>query len=102
MSALAAIAAPRRQAILRLVWHRERSAGDIHAEMPEVTFGAVSQHLRVLREAGVVELRREGRQHFYRARRAEMGPLASALEAMWDDKLAHLKQLAEENERGGV
>jgi DNA-binding transcriptional ArsR family regulator len=54
--ALALVAEPRRAQILRLVWFGERSAGDIAAELP-VTFGAVSQHLRVLREARLVAVR---------------------------------------------
>ena len=62
MSALLrAIGTPRRREILRLVWQRERSAGEIHRAFGDVTFGAVSQHLRVLSEAGLVTCRREGR-----------------------------------------
>ena len=49
-----ALAAPRRREILRLVWDRERSAGDIHRALDGVSFGAVSQHLRVLETAGLV------------------------------------------------
>lgn len=96
-AALAAIAEPRRREILRLVWREERSAGEIAAAMP-VTFGAVSQHLRVLREAGLVVLRRDGRRRFYRADRECLGPLAAALEAMWSDALARLKEVAEAEE----
>ncbi len=96
-AALAAIAEPRRREILRLVWREERSAGEIAAAMP-VTFGAVSQHLRVLREAGLVVLRRDGRRRFYRADRERLGPLAAALEAMWSDALARLKEVAEAEE----
>ena len=61
-----ALAAPRRREILRLVWDREHSAGDIHRALPEVSFGAVSQHLRVLAEAKLVTVRREGRNRHYR------------------------------------
>jgi DNA-binding transcriptional ArsR family regulator len=82
MDALQVIGEPRRRDILRLVWDRERSAGEIAAEMP-VTFGAVSQHLGVLREAGFVSVRRAGNYRFYRADRAALGPLALALESMW-------------------
>ena len=90
-----ALAAPRRREILRLVWDQEQSAGDIHRALSEITFGAVSQHLGVLTKAGLVELRRDGRQHSYRARSAELGPLAGWLEAMWDDALGDLSRLAE-------
>ena len=56
-SVLTALAAPRRLEILRLVWAHELPAGKIDAAMPEVSFGAVSQHLRALGEAGLVARR---------------------------------------------
>jgi len=59
MDAITAIAAPRRREILRLIWDREMSAGEIAAELP-ITFGAVSQHLQVLRDADIVDVRHEG------------------------------------------
>lgn len=96
-AALALVAEPNRREILRLVWRRERSAGEIAAEMP-VTFGAVSQHLRLLREAGLVAMRKDGRRRMYVARPDAFGPLASALEAMWAEGLGRLKALAEEEE----
>ena len=99
-NALALVAEPRRAQILRLVWRSERRAGEIAAEMP-VTFGAVSQHLRVLREAGLVSMRRDGRERYYLARREAFGPLADALEAMWGEALLRLKDVAEREERRG-
>ena len=92
---LGAIASPRRQEILRLVWDRERSAGAIHAAMPDVTFGAVSLQLKALADAGLVRARAEGRLRFYLARREQLGPLADMLERMWDDALWKLKLAAE-------
>jgi DNA-binding transcriptional ArsR family regulator len=101
-TALAAIASPRRQEILRLVWRQERSAGDIHAAMPDVSFGAVSLQLKALARAGLVEARREHRHRFYRARRDALGPVGAALERMWDDALWRLKLQAElEHSRRG-
>lgn len=94
-SALSALASPRRREILRLVWREERPAGAIAAAMPDVTFGAVSLHLRGLREAGLVETRAEGQQRWYRARRDALGPLGPELERMWDDALARLTIQAE-------
>jgi DNA-binding transcriptional ArsR family regulator len=94
MEAVQAIAEPRRREILRLVWDDELCAGDI-ADRFEVTFGAVSQHLKVLREAGLVTLRQEGRKRYYRADREAMGPLADYLRSMWSDKLDALAELAE-------
>ena len=95
---LAAVADPTRQQILHMIWDEERSAGDIAGRLP-VTFGAVSQHLAVLRNAGVVQVRRDGRQRFYAADRAALGPLAPILESMWGEQLRKLKALSEEHER---
>ncbi|HEY7575660.1 MAG TPA: metalloregulator ArsR/SmtB family transcription factor [Thermoanaerobaculia bacterium] len=93
-----ALAAPRRREILRLVWNREMPAGEIHRALPEVTFGAVSQHLAVLEAAGLVARRRKGRFRYYAARRREMGLLGRWLETTWDEALAGLKHLAETEE----
>jgi DNA-binding transcriptional ArsR family regulator len=94
-----ALAAPRRREILRLVWDRERSAGEIHRALPDVSFGAVSQHLGVLESAGLIARREEGRFHFYLARRKELGHLGKWLDTMWDEALADLKRHAESEER---
>jgi DNA-binding transcriptional ArsR family regulator len=92
---LRALDAPRRRAILRLVWDGERSAGEIHRAFGDVTFGAVSQHLRVLEDAGLVARRSAGRHRYYRARREELGALAAWLESMWDSALGRLAEEAE-------
>lgn len=92
---LAAAVVPRRREILRLVWDRERSAGEIAAAMSEVTFGAVSQHLRVLAREGLVSCRPDGRRRFYAADRQALAPLRKWLEQSWDGALARLKTKAE-------
>jgi DNA-binding transcriptional ArsR family regulator len=97
-AALRAVAAPRRQQILRLVWDQERPAGDIAARF-DVTFGAVSQHLRVLTDAGLVEVRRDGRRRLYRACPERLGPLRAVLEDQWRSGLEDLRTLAERAER---
>jgi DNA-binding transcriptional ArsR family regulator len=94
-SLLAAIASPRRQEILRLVWREELTAGAIHRAMPDVTFGAVSLQLRSLLEAGLLSSRAEKTFRYYRARREAVGPVGSLLERMWDDALWRLKLAAE-------
>ena len=94
-AALSAVASPRRREILRLVWDRECAAGAIHQAMPDVSFGAVSLQLRALSGAGLVTCRREHRHRFYRANREALGPVAEALERMWDDALWRLKLQAE-------
>jgi len=92
---LSALNAPRRREILRQIWNQEKSAGEIYRTNPEITFGAVSQHLRVLEQAGLVSRRDEGQQHFYIARKEELGALESWLETMWDSALYRLKIRAE-------
>lgn len=98
--ALALVAEPRRRAILRLVWDRELSAGEI-ARAFDVTFSAVSQHLAKLRGAGFLGCRKEGRHRYYRARPDALGPLAPYLEIAWAEHIARLKALAEEEAPSG-
>ena len=86
---------PRRREILRLCWQRPMQASAIHQALDDVTFGAVSQHLRQLRDAGLVTVRREGRERHYQAKRTALGPLRRWLEATWDDALYRLKLAAE-------
>jgi DNA-binding transcriptional ArsR family regulator len=92
---LNAIASPRRQEILRLVWREEQTAGAIHRAMPDVTFGAISLQLKGLLETGLVEARTANRNRFYKANRDALGPMAEMLERMWDDALWKLKLAAE-------
>jgi DNA-binding transcriptional ArsR family regulator len=98
MQPLGVLANPTRRRILESVWTRERPAGEIAADF-DVTFGAVSQHLAVLRDAGMVRVRRDGRRRHYRADREALGPLADMLEAMWSDRLERLKTVAEHAQR---
>lgn len=97
-SALSAIANDRRRRILRLVWDRDVPAGELAAAF-DVSWPAISQHLRVLREAGLVAERREGRSRLYRADASTVGALAPVLEQMWRDDLDRLADLAEQEER---
>jgi DNA-binding transcriptional ArsR family regulator len=92
---LRALNTPRRREILRLVWDQELCAGEIHRAFGDVTFGAVSQHLRVLEEARLVERRSAGRHRYYRARKGELGALGEWLESMWDSALDRLALLSE-------
>jgi DNA-binding transcriptional ArsR family regulator len=98
MDALQVVSEPRRREILRLVWDDELSAGEIAGRF-DVTFGAVSQHLAVLRNAGFVRTRRDGNRRLYRADRERLGPLATALEAMWDEALDRLVKVVESDAR---
>jgi DNA-binding transcriptional ArsR family regulator len=92
---LAVITSPRRREILRLLWKQERSAGDIHAAMTDVTFGAVSLQLKVLLNAGLVICRPEGQHRIYSVRHEALAPVAGMLEEMWTDALWRLKLSAE-------
>jgi DNA-binding transcriptional ArsR family regulator len=96
---LHALAEPRRRAILRLVKDHERPAGDIAAAFPDVTGPAISQHLRVLREAGLVQERRDGTRRLYRARPEGLAELRVWLRDFWDEGLERLKEEAEFDER---
>jgi DNA-binding transcriptional ArsR family regulator len=98
-AALKAIAAPRRRQILALVRDEELRAGDIAAHF-EVSRPAVSQHLTVLKEAGLVTERRNGTERLYRARLEGLLPLREFLDQFWDERLEALKREAEREERG--
>jgi len=93
-AAIRAIGEPRRREILRLVWDAERSSGEIASHF-DITGPAVSQHLRVLRDAGLVKERREGTRHLFSANRLALRELRDQLAWMWDDGLADLKKIAE-------
>ncbi|MEP6816489.1 MAG: metalloregulator ArsR/SmtB family transcription factor [Marmoricola sp.] len=98
MEPLRVIAAPRRLKILELVWDRELSAGEIAAEF-EVTWGAVSQHLTVLKSAGFILERRQGNSRLYRADPAALGTLRTYVEGHWRSSLTRLKAVAEAEQR---
>ncbi len=89
---------PTRLRILRLVWDRERSAGEIAGEFAS-TFGAVSQHLRRLHDAGLVTRRREWKHLYYRADRERLAPLASILDQLWATQIGILATMAEAEEQ---
>jgi DNA-binding transcriptional ArsR family regulator len=89
-----AIAEPRRREILELVRERELSAGEIAARF-DVSRPAVSQHLTVLRGAGLLEERREGTSRLYRARPEGLAGLREFLNGFWTDRLERLKLAAE-------
>jgi DNA-binding transcriptional ArsR family regulator len=98
VDALQVVAEPRRQEILRLVWSDELPVGDL-AERLELSYAGVSQHLALLREAGFVSVRRDGKRRLYRADHERLGLLKEFLEAFWSERLDRLAELAEEAER---
>lgn len=94
MDPLKVIAVERRRQILEMIWRDELSAGDIAARF-DVSWPAISQHLGVLKAAGFVIERREGRSRLYRANPKAMGNLRAVIESMWQCRLDDLKSLVE-------
>ena len=94
MDSLQVIAEPRRRDILALVWDAEMAAGEI-ANSFDVTFGAISQHLGILRDAGFVRMRKAGNRRLYVADKEGLGPLRPVLEQMWASTLDHLADVIE-------
>lgn len=97
MNALQLVAEPRRQEILRLVWRDELPVGEIVDKL-ELSYAGVSQHLALLREAGFVQVRRDGKRRLYIADHERLGPLKEFLESFWAEQLDRLAVLAEEAE----
>jgi DNA-binding transcriptional ArsR family regulator len=93
-AALRAIAEPRRRAILRLVARDELAAGEIAAAF-DITRTAVSQHLTVLKNAGLLSERRDGTRRLYRARAEGLAGLREFLDDMWSGALDAARRIAE-------
>jgi len=98
-AALKALAEPRRREILRLVWDRELPATKIAARFGDISRPAVSQHLGVLRGAGLVTERREGTRRLYLANHDEMARLRDFLDDYWIGGLERLRNVAEAAQR---
>jgi DNA-binding transcriptional ArsR family regulator len=82
-----------------MVRRREMPAGEIAGKFKGITRPAVSQHLRVLKDAGLVTERREGTRRLYSLRPEGFAPLRALLEDFWDSKLERLKAAAEKQEK---
>jgi DNA-binding transcriptional ArsR family regulator len=98
---LKAIAEPRRREILRLASGGELTAGEIAARF-DVTRPAISQHLTILRNAGLLEERREGTRRLYRVRPEAFGEVRAYLESFWEEGLLALKNAVESDERRAI
>ncbi|OCT13420.1 hypothetical protein A8709_17575 [Paenibacillus pectinilyticus] len=96
--AIQAITEPRRRDILHLVRDGELTSSAIASHF-DVSAPAISQHLKVLEEAGLVVVRRAGTKRFYGIRREGFAELMQYMESFWDDSLLRLKEAAEEEER---
>ena len=97
-AALRALADPRRRRMLELAWDRERSPSEL-AGSCQLSRPATSQHLRVLREAGLVSVRLEKNRRLYRVRADKLAELRAMLDEFWGSRLATLRaELAERDE----
>jgi DNA-binding transcriptional ArsR family regulator len=90
-----ALAEPRRRAILKLVWCRELPATAIAEQFPDVSRPAVSQHLRVLKEADLLVERRDGTRRLYVANTRTMADLRTFLDDYWTSGLDRLRDVVE-------
>jgi DNA-binding transcriptional ArsR family regulator len=93
-AALQALAEPRRRDILRLVRDQPRSVNEIAARF-DITQQAVSQHLKVLKEAGLVAVRPQGQRRLYVVRPEGLAALRDFLADFWPERLQRLKHAAE-------
>ena len=96
--ALRAVADPTRREILRLVRDEEVAAGELARHFPTISRPAVSQHLRVLADAGLVAARPDGNRRLYRWRPEGLRDVAAFLDELWSDNLARLTVAAERRE----
>lgn len=94
-AAIRALAEPHRRMILTLVRDTPRAVGDIAEQVP-LTQQAVSQHLRVLRDAGLLTERRDGTRHLFLVRPEGFSVIREFLDQFWPDRLAALKRVVEE------
>jgi DNA-binding transcriptional ArsR family regulator len=94
---LAALSDPTRRALLERIVAAPRSVGEIARGLP-VSRPAVSQHLKVLREAGLVAETRAGTRRIYSADPKALGELRDYVDAMWRDALKRLQAAAEQKE----
>ena len=96
---LRALAHPARRAMLELVWDAERSSSEL-ADAVALTRPAASQHHKVRRDAGLVQVRVDGNQRLYRVDTDRLSEVRRQLEQFWGDRLGRLASgLASEGER---
>jgi DNA-binding transcriptional ArsR family regulator len=92
-NALAVLADPTRRKVLEMLAERPRTVGEIAAELP-VSRPAVSQHLKALKDADLVDLRQEGARNIYSARPEQLGELRAYVDRMWQDVLSQYERSA--------
>lgn len=98
---LAALAVSRRREILKLIQNQELSSGEIASHFASVTGPAISQHLKILRDAQLVSVRHAGTRRLYKARPEALTEIRDYLDSFWSTGLQQLKRAAEAEERKG-
>jgi DNA-binding transcriptional ArsR family regulator len=96
--ALVALSHPARRELVRLCLNEERSAGEL-GTLVRLRQPATSQHLRTLRDAGLLTVRRDGNRRLYRVDFGRLAEIRTALDGLWGPKLADLKRAAEARAR---
>ncbi len=94
-----ALADSTRRGLLRLVRDDEMAAGDLAGRFPQISRPAVSQHLRVLQDAGLVTVRPDRNRRLYRARTEGLAEVWQYVDDMWTDRLRRLQRAAERAEQ---
>jgi DNA-binding transcriptional ArsR family regulator len=97
--AILALSHPARRELLRLCVGGERSAGEL-GDLVRLRQPATSQHLRVLRDAGLLTVRKDGNRRLYRVHFERLDQVRAALNGLWSSRLLALKRAAEERARG--
>jgi DNA-binding transcriptional ArsR family regulator len=97
--AITALADPTRRSVFERLRRSEKPVGELARGLP-VSRPAVSQHLRVLKDAGLVRERREGTRHFYSVNGDGLAELRDYFEGFWDEALAAFKEAAESDQEG--
>ena len=100
MDTFSAVADPRRRAILDLLVKRERSVGELVSAFPDISQPAVSKHLRILKDSGLVDMRVQAQQRIYTLQPkglAELDAWITKYKVFWPDKLDSLERYLDKN-----
>ena len=100
-AAITALSHPARRELVRLCLAGERSAGELGEDV-DLRQPATSQHLRVLRDAGLLVVRRDGNRRLYRVDFARLAEVRGALDDLWGTRLPELKRAAEARARASA
>ena len=100
MDTFSAVADPRRRAMLDLLVRRERSVGELVSAFPEISQPAVSKHLRILKDAGLVDMRVQAQQRIYTLKPeglSELDAWIAKYKVFWSDRLDLLERHLDKN-----